>query len=293
MNFDEINGVDFYEQVDLARYTTIRLKKIGDICIVKTIEALIELKNLAQQKQLMLHMVGWGANQIIKETEKKLFVKLDFEFDRSYLSEPRDEYDLPASVSLNVLQSHAQKFGLAGWEVFTGIPASLGGAIVMNAGTSLGEICEVISSVKVLRKNNDIEEIIIDENSFKYRSNNFLNEGDIVIYAKLFHKGLRAEISDKIKKYMQLRRETQPLKSFNCGCVFKNFSTEHRAGQFIDTLGLKNFTYNSLKVSPTHANFVEHSGNATSEDCEYFLDKLNSILELHTGVKFELEVKIY
>ena len=63
-------------------------------------------------------MVGWGANQILHHTKDILFIKLDFEFDRSYLKEAKDEYILPASVPLNILTSHAQKFGLKGWEVF-------------------------------------------------------------------------------------------------------------------------------------------------------------------------------
>lgn len=293
MSFDGINDVEYFHQVDLAKYTTIKLKKVGNVCIVRSTEALIEVKYKCAIDKIDIHMIGWGANQIIKDVQNKLFVKLDYPFDRSYLGEPRDIYELPSSVSLNVLQSHAQKFGLKGWEVITGIPASLGGAIVMNAGTSLGEICEIIKSVIVLRENNKIEEIIIENESFSYRSNNFLKKGDIVIGAKLFHHGIDEKISEKIKSYMQMRKETQPLKSFNCGCVFKNFSTDHRAGQFIDTLALKDFSYNSLRVSPTHANFVEHSGKATSEDCEYFLSKINDLLELHTGVKFELEVKIY
>lgn len=292
MSFDAIKDCEYFKDAELARYTTIRLKKIGDICIVKSLDALIELKRVANKEHKKIHLIGWGANQIIKDTKDKIFVKLDLPFNRDYLKEARDEYDLPASVSLNILQSHAQKFGLKGWEVFTGVPASLGGALVMNAGTSLGEISDVVKSVTVLRENNQIEELE-NKDLFVYRNNKFLKTGDIILSAKLIHHGIEESIKSQIKEYMQFRKNSQPLKSFNCGCVFKNYSPQHRAGQFIDTLGLKNFTFKSLKVSEVHANFVEHAGMATSDECEYFLDKLNSILEQHTGVKFELEVKIY
>ena len=77
MDFKDLKNIEYFHQVDLAKYTTIRLKKVGNICIVKDVQSLIEVKKLAKEKSLKLHMVGWGANQIIKETKNKLFVNSD------------------------------------------------------------------------------------------------------------------------------------------------------------------------------------------------------------------------
>lgn len=290
---EKASGIEFYPNQDLTKYTTFRLKVYGDLCIVKSVDALKELISFTNKKKLIIHILGWGANQIINDTNNKLFIKLDFSFDRSYLNEARGEYDLPASVSLNILQSHAQKFGIKGWEVFTGIPASLGGAIFMNAGTNLGEICDVLKEVTFITRSGEIKTHNVKKESFSYRKNNFLNDGDIIICAKLVHHGLDPEIKEKIKFYMQMRKDTQPLKSFNCGCVFKNYDVDHRAGQFIDSLCLKELKFEGLRVSPRHANFIENTGEPTSGNFIEFSDHLKRIIELHSGIKFELEVKVY
>lgn len=292
-DLEKASEVEFFPNQDLTRYTTFRLKVYGDLCVVKSINALKSLLSFAKNNKLIIHILGWGANQIINDTKKKLFIKLDFQFDRSYLNKVRDEYDLPASVSLNILQSHAQKFGLKGWEVITGIPASLGGAIFMNAGTNLGEICEIINEVTFITKSGEIKKHNVKKESFSYRKNNFLDDGDIIISAKLFHHGLDPEVKEKIKTYMQMRKDTQPLKSFNCGCVFKNLDVDHRAGQFIDSLCLKELKFEGLRVSPRHANFIENTGEPTSGNFIEFSDHLIRLIELHSGIKFELEVKVY
>lgn len=295
-SFEDIKksfDIDYFPNQDLTRYTTFRLKVYGDLCIVKNIDALKALISFTNKKKLLIHILGWGANQIINDTNNKLFIKLDFSFDRSYLDGARDEYDLPASVSLNILQSHAQKFGLKGWEVFTGIPASLGGAIFMNAGTNLGEICAVLKEVTYITKLGEIKIHKVNKDSFSYRKNNFLNDGDIIVCAKLTHHGIDPEIKEKIKTYMQMRKDTQPLKSFNCGCVFKNYDVDHRAGQFIDSLCLKELKLEGLRVSPRHANFIENTGDSTSSNFIEFSDHLKRLIELHSGIKFELEVKVY
>ena len=286
------SDIEIYENVSLQKYTTIKLEVIGSIAIVKSITALKQLLVEIQKKQLKYHLIGWGANQIIHNTQSTLFIKLDFPFDRNYFSEVKTKYVLPASIPLNLLTSHAQKFGLKGWEVFTGIPATLGGAIFMNAGTALGEIGNLVESVLILRSG-ELKRIQINSKSFSYRKNNFLQDNDVIVEATLVHQGLDEKIKKKINDYLDYRKKTQPLNTKNCGCVFKNFDSEHKAGQFIDLVGLKGFELNGIGISLVHGNFIENSQNGSTHD---FLDLIDSIqyeLELFTGIKFELEAKIY
>ena len=226
-------------------------------------------------------------------TKDKLFIKLNFDYDKDLLSEPRDEYILPASISLNTLTSHALKFGLSGWEVFTGIPASLGGAICMNAGTALGEIGDLIKSVEILGQDGDVYTHVCSKGSFGYRENHFLKPGEIIIGAKITHNGLDEQIKLKIKEYLEYRKNTQPLTTKNCGSVFKNYSSEVRAGTTIDRLGLKEFGFDHLRVSSKHANFIENLGGASSEEFNELVECLKIDIERYTGLKFELEVKVY
>lgn len=289
----DLEGVILHQNINLEKYTTIKLGKIGNIAICETLEGLKKLLHILTKESINYHLVGWGANQVLLNVDKTLFIKLNFKYNRDIFKEPREVYDLPASVGLNILTSHATKFGLKGWEVFTGIPASLGGAIYMNAGTSLGEIGDLIESVDILKPDGTINTYRCVENSFNYRKNNFVKDGEVIISAKIKHLGIDDSIPKKIKDYLDYRKSTQPLTTKNCGSVFKNHSTKLRAGQTIDTIGLKNFGYENLKVTTLHANFVENSGNATSEEFKKLVDCLKIDIERYSGRKFVLEVKVY
>jgi UDP-N-acetylmuramate dehydrogenase len=289
-----IKNVTIHKDVNLSKFTTIRLKNIGSIAIVESTDSLVLLLSELNGHKIQYHLVGWGANQIIHNSDDTLFVNLKFEFDRSYLEEVRNEYRLPASVPLNMLTSHAQKFGLKGWEVFTGIPASLGGAIFMNAGTGLGEIGELVKEVTLLKRSGELKVLSRGEIEFSYRKNHFVEDGDVIIEAVLTHKGVDKEISNHIKEYLEYRKKTQPITTKNCGCVFKNFDTNHRAGHYIELVGLKGLSLNGLQVSNVHANFIENKETyASSDDFVKLVNLLQSELELQTGIKFELEAKVY
>ncbi len=288
----QIKDLEYSEGVDLTSYTTFRLRSIGDLLVVKSILALQNALEILNKHNREYLVIGWGANQILPPVCDKIIMNLDFEFDKNYFSEKRDEYNLPASLGLNHLTAHAVKFGLKGWEVFTGIPASLGGAIFMNAGTNLGEIGALVKSVEVMNSKGVIREEFINEKSFGYRKNHFVKSGEIIISAKLRHLGVDDSISQKIKDYMEYRRSTQPLSSKNCGCVFKNPLPGFQAGRLIDSLGLKDLRVGNLKISSKHANFMENLGEATWEDFSILVKTIQDHMDKFYGLKFELEVKI-
>ena len=145
----ESNSILWLDKINLERYTTIKLGVVGNLVIVKDLEALIEVQQYLIDSHIHYRLLGWGANQVLTQTNG-YYLKLDFESVK--IDKVEEEYRLPASTALNSLTTVAMKLGLKGWEVFTGIPGSLGGAVCMNAGTSLGEIGEIIRSVKVLKK---------------------------------------------------------------------------------------------------------------------------------------------
>ena len=289
----DIEGIELALNVNLEKYTTIRLEARGDVITVFNIDALKKLLPKLNKNQYKYNIVGWGANQVLYNTKSVVFIHLKFPFDANYLSQPRNEYILPASVSLNVLTLHAKKFGLKGWEVFTGIPASLGGAIFMNAGTGLGEIGKYVKSVKIVKTDGTIKEVITDKNSFAYRENHFVAAGEVIIEAVLIHEGIDEMVKAKIQEYLDFRKATQPITTKNCGCVFKNHSMNHRAGHHIDVLGLKGLNYRGLEVSLLHANFIENQSNAKADDFIKLIKLIQEELELQTGIMFEFEVKVY
>ena len=281
---------------DLKKYSTMRLDARGDLITVKSIEGLKVATKTLTQNNIEYRVLGWGANILLPPKAVIPYIQLDFEFDRSVFEAPRDEYILPASVSLATLTSHANKFGLKGWEVFTGIPASLGGAIFMNAGTNLGEIGSIIKEVKLITKNGEEKSVIIDKTSFTYRHNHFVDKGDVIYEARLIHFGIDEAISKKIKEYLDMRTRTQPLKEWTCGCIFQNHHDKLRdvtcrAGLFIDIMGLKGLSIRNLQISPKHANFMENRGESSYEDVMEMITVLKKELKLQFGVSFETEVE--
>lgn len=281
---------------DLTKYSTMRLVAHGDLITVKNLQTLKLVTKILTENKIDYRVLGWGANMLIPSTSSVPYLQLDFDFDRTIFDSPKSEYLLPASVSLATLTSHANKFGLTGWEVFTGIPASLGGAIFMNAGTNLGEIGSVTTEVYIVTKNGEEKLIKIDQNSFTYRHNHFVEKGDVIYQVRLKHFGQDEKISKKIREYLEMRTRTQPLKEWTCGCIFKNYENHLRgdtcrAGLFIDIMGLKGLTYKNLQVSLKHANFMENKGESSYDDVLFFINMLKNEVKLQYGVSFETEVE--
>lgn len=283
------------EGKDLTKLSTMRLKAIGNLITVKSVEDLKQLLPALKNEKIGYRMLGWGANQLLPKESEIPYITLSLPFDKTYLDEVRDLYELPASVSLSIMSSHAVKNGLKGWEVFTGIPASLGGAIFMNAGTNLGEICSIIKEVTLVTSTGELKVEIINKESFSYRKNHFVEIGDVIVGAKLVHLGQSPEITNQIKEYLALRNRTQPLKESTCGCIFKNYNKSSeicRAGMFIDIIGLKGFTHKDIQISPKHANFMVNLGDSNLDDISKTIDIVKKELMLQYGVEFETEVKL-
>ncbi len=287
-----IEKVTLFQDIDLAPYTTFKLGSRGDLVEVHSILALQEILPLLLANQKPYLVVGWGANQILPTQCEELILHLDFSFNSTYLETQKNEYELPASLGLNYLTAHAVKFGLKGWEVFTGIPASLGGAIYMNAGTNLGEIGKLIKKVQLVTPQGELREEMITDKSFSYRKNHFVRPGEVIVGATMIHQGVDATISQKIKDYLDYRKTTQPLATKNCGCVFKNPMKELPAGKLIDLLQLKGVGIGDLRVSPKHGNFMENKGKANWDQFKALVDLINFEMDHFYGIEFELEVKI-
>jgi UDP-N-acetylmuramate dehydrogenase len=287
-------NVNFFNQIDLTNYSTMRLKASGDLFEVTNLDGLIGLVSFLSHNKIKYGILGWGANQPLPFKSELPFIKLDFEFDREVLSSFESSYLLPGSISLAVLTSAACRLKLGGWEVFSGIPASLGGAVAMNAGTGLGEIGQLVQEVHYVDSSGALKLHHVSDSSFSYRKNNFLQEGDIIYQVVLKVSHLQADIDKKISEYLKYRNKTQPMRAATCGCMFKNHNGEIycRAGETIDILGMKGRTYKNLRISPVHANFLENLGGATLDDVKEFISIIQDEVFKSTGILFEPEIKI-
>jgi len=279
---------------DLSKFSTMRLRAVGDLITVESEDGLREVLLRLGKEDIKFIVIGMGANQLLKRESPVPYLMLKFPFDKSALESVQENYILPASVRLSSLTSHASKFGLKGWEVFTGVPASIGGAVFMNAGTGLGEIGELVT--KVWTMNSAGESFCHETNasSFSYRKNNFVAPGEVIYQVELKNNGIDKEVSEVIRNYLARRNETQPMKEKTCGCVFKNSKFNGLpcpAGKFVDILGIKGLQVGGIRVSETHGNFMENFDDASFDDVITLINIVKREMKLQFGVDFELEVK--
>jgi len=284
-----IKSIEYFENIDLTQLSTMRLKAYGDLIIVQDKNS---LKDIVQQLRLLkkeYRLIGWGANQLLPRNSEQLYLKLDFQYEENFKMENRKTY-FPASISIQKLISLALKYNIDGWELMTGIPASLGGAIFMNAGTKLGEMKDIVESVEVMDLDGVIRKELITEKSFSYRKNNFVLDGDIIIGATLRHECENEEVKKIINEYLSYRKSSQPLRSKNCGCVFKNPEGKS-IGKIIDELGLKGMSSQNFKISEIHANFIEHTGDGDLRELHKFIEDIKAQVLGRIGLMIECEVQ--
>ena len=292
-SIQSISGLSLFLDHDLTKFSTLQLKSSGDLIICKTEQSVESLMRLFLDKKINYQIIGNGSNALLPEKLSTVVVKLEIESDMSIFNQVQDEYEVSASTPLNILTAKAIKHGFVGWNSFTGVPGTLGGAIFMNAGTSKGEIASIINEVKILRNTGHVEVQKVSMKDFSYRKNHFVNPGDIILSAKLRHLGVSQNVPSEIKSYLKHRSLTQPLWEKTCGCTFKNLQRKDEtcaAGQVIDILGLKGFSHQGLKISPMHGNFIENTGGATKTGYLELINKINSKVEESNGYRFETEV---
>lgn len=290
-----IEGLEINLGMDLSNLSTFKIKTFGDLIKVKSVDALSKLIKLANHNKVSYKPLGWGANQILSPFEG-FYLKVEFPFDKKELEAFRSEYKLPASVSLAVLTSMASRLKLKGWEVLTGIPASIGGAIFMNAGTSLGEIASITKSFEYIDLEGNLINHVVTPNTFSYRKNNVVKPGEFIVSATLITNGQDDSIPKTITEYLKFRNKSQPMNKNTCGCVFKNYTdkagVKHSSGQLLDLLGLKGLGVPGIRISPIHANFFEHDGSLDDRQVISFLELVKNIVQLYTGIELEFEVQI-
>lgn len=196
-----------------------------------------------------------------------------------------------AAVMMPVLVKKCAEAGLSGMEGWTGIPGSVGGGLVMNAGTKLGEIYDCVQTVTVMDLQG--QQHLLDRSQIAVRYRHAELHGAIAIEATLkLTRGDKVAIMQKINSYMTYRAQTQPLGTMNVGSVFKNPPGDH-AARLIESLGLKGHRIGGAQISPKHANFIVNiEGGAKAEDVKALIALARTSVKERYGIELEPEVKI-
>lgn len=278
--------------VSLRNYTTF---KIGGPA-----KYFVEPKDIADLKLLLfwikryklpLLVIGRGSNLLINDKGiNAVVLRLSSAFFKK-ISFSKSSVFVKSAVPLSQLLTVAEKQGLSGLEFLAGIPGTIGGALVMNAGIPERCISEVVEKVLVMDYNGNIKTLNKKEIKFSYRGSNLSKY--IVLEAKLnLLKTNKEIIKNRIKMYLNRRRRIQDYTKPSAGCVFKNPQGKH-AGRLIDLCGLKGKRIGGACISTKHANFILNKGNARAVD----ILKLMALVKKEVKKKFNIilqpEIKIW
>lgn len=274
-------------------HTTFRIGGSADFFVKPEsedeIKALIEC---AGKYNTAYYILGGGSNLLVNdEGYRGLIIQLGDEFSGIGMSDDTTVI-AKAGARLSKVGNFAASKGLAGFEFASGIPGTVGGAVVMNAGAYGGEIKNIIVSASVLTSDNRIQMLSADELELGYRTSIIQRKGWTVLSAKFkLEHGDEARIREYIKELAIRRREKQPLEYPSAGSTFKR-PEGYFAGKLIEDAGLKGFSIGGARVSDKHAGFVINTGGATASDVIRLTDEIKKkIMEIY-GIKLELEVKV-
>ena len=197
-----------------------------------------------------------------------------------------------AGVPVGLLAQKLLKEEITGFEELSGIPGTIGGAVIMNAGAHGKELKDILKKVTAMDYNGNIHEFTNEECLFSYRNSRFQKEKYIILQATLeLEKGNSTEIKEKMDEYMQFRKEKQPIEYPNAGSTFKR-GEDFVTAKLIDEAGLKGYKVGGAQVSEKHAGFIVNVDNATAKDVIELTDYIKEKIEEKFGKKINLEIQI-
>jgi len=252
-----------------------------------------EIQKLIQESpkwNLPIMMLGRGTNVLFDDSGYKgIIVNLVGEFKK--IKFDKKFVTIGAGISLNRLTNECAKSGLSGLEFAYGIPGSVGGGLIMNAGAHGSSMSDVVKQVQLIDNQGNLISISGNQANFGYRKS-CLEQYFAVIGAKLELVPEKPEkIKEKMKELFSIRKGSQPLGEYSAGCVFKN-PQDDSAGRIIDQCGLKGKMIGGAQVSLKHANFIVNKGDAKAKDIRELIYFVREEVKKRKGVEFELELKI-
>ena len=236
------------------------------------------------------YVIGNGSNLLVSDKGFPGVIISTDKFDR--LEVNGTEITVGAGVMLSKLANTAYKAGLTGLEFAAGIPGTVGGACVMNAGAYGSEMINVLKSVTVLTPEGTVETLPAESLELGYRTSVIPKKGYLVLEAVMSLIEGNMEESKALMDDLAFRRkDKQPLEFPSAGSTFKR-PAGHFAGKLIEDCGLKGFTVGGAQVSEKHAGFVINKGGATASDIYNLCKEVEKRVKAEFGVSLEMEVKL-
>lgn len=288
----EIIDEIFKYDVPMQRYTSFRTGGAAEIFVEPGNTS--ELKKVLQfckDEQKKVFIFGKGTNLLVNDNGVKGVVihlgGVEFkkiERNGRYVSSG-------AGANLPQLIRKTALWGLGGLEVLVGIPGTVGGAVMMNAGGKYGDISDTISALTTITFDGKITNLNRKDVEFAYRGCN-LSKQIVVNVEFTLKESRKEELLEKMDEIYKEKKEKQPLSTFNAGSIFKN-SHHFKAAELIDKANLKGQKVGGAVVSEKHANFIVNTGNATSADIFELIKIIKETIKKKYNVSLEQEIQIW
>jgi len=253
---------------------------------VDSIEELQEVLACAYGQKLSFHILGKGSNSLFSDSG---FDGLVIHNKINFCEMEGSKVYVGAGFSFSHLGVKTARKGLSGLEFASGIPASVGGAVYMNAGANGQETCNSLTEVTFVDEKGELEIFSAKDLLFSYRTSSFQSRRGAIAAARF-----QLALDDKARKeqldIVAYRTKTQPYDALSCGCIFRNPNGEV-AGALIEKSGLKNKQIGGAKVSSLHANFIINSEGASAKDVLALAKYVRQTVKDKTNIELEMELR--
>ncbi len=286
-----IVGKDFVSRNEpMRRHTSFKIGGPADFYVMPDQRSIAGLMEYCRKNDVPYTVIGNGSNLLCGDGGVEGVV-IEIGRRMAAIEIDVDRVIVQAGALLSTIAAAAAQEGLTGFEFASGIPGSVGGAVVMNAGAYGGEMKDVLGDVTVLTQDCGIITVPADELELSYRSSVIPERGWLVLSATiLLKKGRKEEINAKINELKNKRCEKQPLEYPSAGSTFKR-PEGYFAGKLIEEAGLKGFCCGGAQVSEKHCGFVINRDNATAVDVRNLMKYVQNKVKDESGVELEPEVK--
>lgn len=276
----------------MKNHTTFRIGGNADYFVSPhSTEEIQEVLDVCKEAGSPYYIVGNGSNLLVSDKGYRGVIIRIFK-NLAMIETEECRMRVQAGALLSKTAKKALEHGLTGFEFAAGIPGTIGGAMVMNAGAYGGEMKDVTESVTVLTPDGEIKTLFKGELEMGYRTSVIAKKGYLVLEAvlKLEH-GSRDVIAAKMEELKEKRVSKQPLEYPSAGSTFKR-PEGYFAGKLIMDAGLRGFQVGGAQISQKHCGFVINTGDATAKDVRELIKEVSERVEAAFGVKLEPEVKM-
>jgi len=292
-----LGGDNVFPEEPMNRHITFRVGGPAEWFVsVKSTEQLKGVLALCKEQKEPYYIIGNGSDLLVSDAGVRgVIIRLAGEFEEITAKETVNEgvcnVCAGAGVMLASLSLRAGKKGFTGLEFANGIPGTVGGAVLMNAGAYGGEIKDTIIAADVMTKNGEIKRLEKEELKLSYRHSVIMESGDIVLkaYFKLMVRP-KLQIFAVMESYRKARQEKQPLEYPSAGSTFKR-PEGYFAGKLIQDAGLQGCTVGGAMVSTKHAGFIINAGGATAADVYQLIQHVRKTVKEKFQVELEPEVR--